>query len=143
MLLNPRNSMEAYCQKKLKLNIDNTRARYFFCRDGICSGVGIFDTQKCFCGTDMCISGHVFFNNDLVSADNGFVKETATFIIHDDLSVMPNDLVRSLDFLQRNGINDIADIERKTILISKNEVGRFSMNFLDFYIITMNILCFV
>jgi hypothetical protein len=83
------------------------------------------------------------FPSDLISIDNGFVKEMATFIIQDDLSVMPNDLVRSLDFLQRNGINDIADIERKTILISKNEVGRFSMNFLDFYIITMNILCFV
>jgi hypothetical protein len=34
---------------------------------------------------------------------------------------MPNDLVKGLGLLQMNGINDIADIERKTLLISKKE----------------------
>jgi hypothetical protein len=52
---------------------------------------------------------------------NGFVKESATFIIHDDLTVMPNDLGTSLCLLQKRGINDITDIEKKTILIGKKE----------------------
>jgi len=52
---------------------------------------------------------------------NNFVIETATFIIHDDLRVIPNDLVKSLSLLQMNGINDIVDIERKMLLMSKKE----------------------
>jgi hypothetical protein len=52
---------------------------------------------------------------------NGFVKESVTFIIHDDLTVIPNDLGTSLCLLQKQGISNIADIEKKTILISKKE----------------------
>jgi hypothetical protein len=44
---------------------------------------------------------------------NGFVKKSATFIIQDDLAMMPNDLGTSLCLLQKRGINDITDIEKK------------------------------
>ncbi|WJX76559.1 hypothetical protein P8452_59965 [Trifolium repens] len=119
MLLKPRNSMEGYCQK-LKLNINDTLFSYYISGTTKCSNcVSIFPNQKCLCGELMNV-GPVF-PSDLISIDNGFVKEMATFIIQDDLSVMPNDLVKSLGLLRMNGINDIADIERKTLLISKME----------------------
>lgn len=52
MLLNPRNSMEDYCQK-LKLNIDDTPVQYFVCGNWDCrrkdSGcrLSIFRNKKC------------------------------------------------------------------------------------------------
>ncbi|PNX90985.1 hypothetical protein L195_g047114, partial [Trifolium pratense] len=64
----------------------------------------------------------VVHTSNLILVENGFVNEIATFIILDDLSVLPNDLGKSLCLLQINGINDIADIERKTLLISNKEV---------------------
>jgi hypothetical protein len=115
MLLKPRNSMEGSCWK-LKLNIDDTPIQYFICEGWIMNCVSIFRNQKCLCGK-YCNRGVNFPG----SFDNGFVKDMASFIIHDDLSVMPNDLVKGLGLLQMYGINDIADIERKTLLISKKE----------------------
>ncbi|CAJ2670653.1 unnamed protein product [Trifolium pratense] len=121
MLLKPRNSMEGYCNQ-LKLEIDDTPMQYFWCKNWnlccISSNVSTFRNQKCKCGSNTMA---VHYSN-LISVENGFVNETATFIIQDDLSVLPNDLGKSLCLLQNNGIDDIADIERKTLLISKKEV---------------------
>jgi hypothetical protein len=83
--------------------------------------VSTLRNTKCHCGNFFKHRAAVppsFF----ISVENGFVKETATFIIQEDLCVMPNDLGKSLSLLQMNGINDIADIERKTLLISKKDV---------------------
>ncbi|WJX82026.1 hypothetical protein P8452_64844 [Trifolium repens] len=128
MLLKPRNSMEGYCQQ-LKLNIDDTPIQYFGCENwedcvGYKTGsnVSTLRNQKCHCGKLMNVGIGFTPSNSLSSSENGFVKETATFIIQDDLCVMPNDLGKSLCLLQMNGINDIADIERKTLIISKKEV---------------------
>ncbi|GAU50825.1 hypothetical protein TSUD_177640 [Trifolium subterraneum] len=79
-----------------------------------CSGVSIFRNQKCHCGNVLKTDGLMIHYND-------FVKESATFILQDDLNVMPNDLGTSLSLLQKRGINNIADIEKKTILIGKKE----------------------
>jgi hypothetical protein len=114
MLLKPRNPMDIY-NGQLKLNIDDTPTLVFLCENSLCrSCVSIFRNQKCKCGKLLKIESHM---NDY----NGFVKESATFIIHDDLTVMPNDLGTSLCLLQKRGINDITDIEKKTILIGKKE----------------------
>ncbi|KEH23086.1 uncharacterized protein [Medicago truncatula] len=126
MLLNPRNSMEAYCQQ-LKLNIDDTPAQYFTCKDwqscrGFINGsrVTTYRNQKCICGRLLNKAASV--KTDLTPVANGFVKETATFIIRDDLCVIPNDLGTSLHLLQTHGLNDIADVEKKTLVINKKEV---------------------
>jgi hypothetical protein len=59
MLLKPRNSMEAYCQK-MKLNIDNTEPmQHFVCGKWECvrkesgSRLSLFKNQKCSCGNVM------------------------------------------------------------------------------------------
>ena len=95
MLLKPRNFMEGNCQK-LKLNIDDTPVQYFSCANWRCRNcVSIFRNQRCPCG--MCCNVEV---PCLTSSDNGFVKDMSTFIIHDDLSLMPNDLVKGLGFAE-------------------------------------------
>lgn len=94
MLLQPRSSMEAYCQK-LKLNIDDTEPlQHFVCENWDCvrkqSGacLSIFRNQKCSCGKVMNLV--MFPPKKNLNLGNGFAKETATFIISDDLTVMPN-----------------------------------------------------
>ncbi|GAU50821.1 hypothetical protein TSUD_177600 [Trifolium subterraneum] len=108
MLLRPRNSMDCYC-RKLKLNIDETECLpYFLCEDNTCR----VDNRKC--------------------VEDGFVKETMTFIISDDLFVMPNLLGTSINLLQKLGVNDINTFDKQTVidllklsLISKTPLSDF------------------
>ncbi|WJX82024.1 hypothetical protein P8452_64837 [Trifolium repens] len=92
MLLQPRNSMEAYFEK-MKLNIDETESLPFF-----------------ICEDDNCKRENGYY------VKNGFVKETSTFIISDDLCVMPNLLGTSLDLLQKLEIKDINAIHKQTVI---------------------------
>ncbi|XP_045793443.1 uncharacterized protein LOC123888424 [Trifolium pratense] len=121
MLLRPRNSMDCYC-RKLKLNIDGTECLpFFFCKDRTCkvnnSCASIFRNQKCICGKLL----NVFHPPNLTTED-GFVKETMTFIVSDDLFVMPNLLGTSINLLQKLGVNDINTFDKQTVIISKKEV---------------------
>jgi hypothetical protein len=59
---------------------------------------------------------------DLFSiGENRFVKETATFIISDDLYVMPNVIGTSVHLLQSLGVRNIQAIQERTLLITRNE----------------------
>jgi len=124
MLLHPRSSMESYYQH-LRLNIDDTHpTKYFLCEDLECSRktsgslLSIFSNQRCSCGKPM----NRIVSPENIAPENGFVKETATFIICDDLSVLPNILVTSVNLLQKLGIKDMDAIEEQTVDISKREV---------------------
>jgi hypothetical protein len=123
MLLQPRNSMEFYFQQ-MKLNIDDTPMEYFFCSDWECtrreSGNLLITmrNQKCYCGRVL--------DKDVppehLSLGNGFVEETATFIISDDLFVMPNVLATVVHLHQKLGIDMNDAIVEQTVEISKKEV---------------------
>ncbi|WJX82036.1 hypothetical protein P8452_64847 [Trifolium repens] len=122
MLLRPRNSMDGYC-RKLKLNIDETECLpYFFCEDNTCkvnnrNCVGFFRNQKCICGKLLNAIRPL-----TLTTEDGFVKETMTFIISDDLFVMPNLLGTSINLLQKLGVNDINTFDKQTVIIGKKEV---------------------
>ncbi|WJX26794.1 hypothetical protein P8452_15672 [Trifolium repens] len=124
MLLNPRNSMEGYC-RKLRLNIDDTEPlKYFYCENLECNSsvkegknrLSLFRNQKCGCG-NLLISGAGRW-----SLENGFAKENATFIISDDLYVMPNVFGTVVYLHQKHKITSIEAIVEKTVEISKKEV---------------------
>jgi hypothetical protein len=55
--------------------------------------------------------------------ESGFVKETASFIISDDLYVMPNVFGTVIRLLQKQEITDIGDFVEQTVDISKKEVS--------------------
>ncbi|RHN46346.1 hypothetical protein MtrunA17_Chr7g0241261 [Medicago truncatula] len=130
MLLKPRNSMQPYCWK-LKLNINTTEPLncYFFCEDNSCkienrTCVSLFRNQTCICGK-------LFKKEKLMKysiREPGFVKETSTFIVSDDLYVMPNEVGTSLDLLQKLGVNNIDAIVvdlLKLSLVSKTPLTNF------------------
>jgi hypothetical protein len=123
MLLNPRNSMEGYC-RKLRLNIDDTEPlKYFYCENLECNSsvkegknrLSLFRNQKCGCGK-VLISAAVRW-----SLENGFAKENSTFIISDDLYVMPNVFGTVVYLHQKHKITSIEAIVEKTVEISKKE----------------------
>jgi hypothetical protein len=62
--------------------------------------------------------------------EDGFVKETMTFIISDDLFVMPNLLGTSINLLQKLGVNDINTYDKQAEIIGKKEAC-----FLTFFVI--------
>jgi hypothetical protein len=65
-----------------------------------------------------------------LTTEDGFVKETMTFIISDDLFVMPNLLGTSINLLNKLGVNDINTFEKQTVIIGKKEAC-----FLTFFVI--------
>ncbi|KAK7294627.1 hypothetical protein RJT34_17516 [Clitoria ternatea] len=127
MLLQPKNSMEAYCQN-LKLNIDDTEpTTYFACANWHCNRVetrsllSTFRNQRCHCGKIM--NEVMDPQNQTPAIPNGFVMETATLIICDDLSVLPNAVVTNVDLLRTLGVEDIAVLEEQVLHISKKEIN--------------------
>ncbi|KAK2414533.1 hypothetical protein QL285_037116 [Trifolium repens] len=121
MLLSPTNSMESW--QNIKLNIDDTSPlkSYFLCKKEHCSVenrvcVSYFRNQKCKCGK--------LLNREKPRnlKKYGFFNDTSTFIVSDDLFVMPNLIGTSLNLLQKHGINDLDTIDKQTINISKKEV---------------------
>lgn len=52
----------------------------------------------------------------------GFVKEGATFVITDDLIVMPNSEFTGLSMLQNSGIKNTSSITEMTINLTKEKV---------------------
>ncbi|RHN45995.1 hypothetical protein MtrunA17_Chr7g0237451 [Medicago truncatula] len=122
MLLRPRNSMESYCQK-MKLNIDDTEPmKHFICGNWDCvrkergNLLSIFRNQMCSCGRVM---DKVFSpppQLESLRLGSGLVKETAAFIISDDLCVMPNDFGTVIQLLQKLEISDIDAITEQTVI---------------------------
>jgi hypothetical protein len=109
--------------QNIKLNIDDTSPlkSYFLCKKEHCSVenrvcVSYFRNQKCKCGK--------LLNREKPRnlKKYGFFNDTSTFIVSDDLFVMPNLIGTSLNLLQKHGINDLGAIDKQTINISKKEV---------------------
>jgi len=72
----------------------------------------------------------------------GFVKETAAFIISDDLYVMPNVFGTVMQLLQKLDISDIGAITELTVDISKKEAC-FLMQLASKLLSTQLIICFL
>ncbi|KAI9116037.1 hypothetical protein K1719_012967 [Acacia pycnantha] len=123
MLLQPRSSMERFNQR-LKLNIDDTEpTKFYACEMSDCRGefsvlVSTFNNIKCKCGKNLI---HDVLD-ERISADytgEGYVEE-ASFVVYDDLRVMPLNLTSNLCLLKSLRSKD--KIEDFTVNIDLKEV---------------------
>ncbi|KAL3845130.1 hypothetical protein ACJIZ3_002533 [Penstemon smallii] len=99
MLLNPNNPFEGDLQK-LKINIDDTPpTKYFICQNWNCTWDNLGNVSvNMYHGTGKCVCGHSmnreirFLSTDSnqVGAAGAFTSEAASFIITDDLRIVPN-----------------------------------------------------
>ncbi|XP_027352208.1 uncharacterized protein LOC113863032 isoform X2 [Abrus precatorius] len=144
MLLQPRNSMEAYCQQ-LRLNIDDTDPTKFFLCENLecnrkCKGlVSLFRNQRCSCGKLM----NTVLTPKNIILEKGFVKETATFIVSDDLYITPNVFGASVNLFQKLGIEYMETVEEQIVDITKKEVSFLAFSsFLLFLSFVVDLLKF-
>ncbi|CAL0302654.1 unnamed protein product [Lupinus luteus] len=124
MLVHPRNSSEDYCQS-IKLNIDDTeKTKYFICEDWECSRkesgglLSLFKNKRCKCGKLM--------NREILPRNSsncvGFVKDKFTFIIFDDLKVIPDNVHSSVTQPKNFGIEKLKAIKVVTVNVTQKEI---------------------
>lgn len=104
--------------------------------------MSIFRNQKCSCGKVMNLV--MFPPKEFLSLGNGFAKETATFIISDDLTVMPNVFGTVIPLLQKLEITNIGAIVEESVEISKQEAYSITLilyiiNLFSWLIFSLNI----
>ncbi|CAK8541732.1 unnamed protein product [Lathyrus sativus] len=121
MLLQPINSSQDYCNS-LKLNIDDTPpSTYFLCTivDDGCCGNGLYTSSDSNCAGGNPLTHSVFPKH----FHNGFVTSSASFVITDDLIVMPNSKhVTSFGLLQNCGIKTTSSLKETTFEVTKEKV---------------------
>jgi len=125
MLLQPINSAEDYCNA-LKINIDdNQPTKYFTCwnfgggsyHDMITSTDKDKDKHKCQCGRSFILP--VF----LKPLPQGFVNGVATYVITDDLIVMPNCIdYTSFGLFKEFGIKNPSSVKEVVLNVTKEKV---------------------
>ncbi|QCD96656.1 hypothetical protein DEO72_LG6g1363 [Vigna unguiculata] len=122
IILRPKNSLERYCMN-LKLKIDDTEpAEYFVCNNLLSCRfhdpvlISMFKNRRCRCGKmlDKPISPSTSYD--------GFVKDSATFIITDDLTVEPNSLNAFFDMFKNCGIESMSSVNEMMVTITKTQV---------------------
>ncbi|KAK7395225.1 hypothetical protein VNO78_15773 [Psophocarpus tetragonolobus] len=57
----------------------------------------------------------------------GFVKGSQTFIITDDLIVMPSSLCSTFDMLQKYGIKTLSSVQKVTVNVTKEKIFAFTV----------------
>ncbi|KAL6554100.1 hypothetical protein OROMI_019773 [Orobanche minor] len=139
MLLNPRKSFRNECCR-LKLNVDDTQpTKAFTCADKDCifrrtPNIGLyFDTYKCDCGKSALnkyVGGRLkkYDNEGCVLGDDEgddavvFTERAASFIISDDLQMLPSETGYAVRILTSLGITSTDGTELRNVTFGSNKV---------------------
>ncbi|XP_045797715.1 uncharacterized protein LOC123891888 [Trifolium pratense] len=123
-LLPSNNSSEDYC-RTLKINIDDTQPTKYF----MCSKFNDYNyryhhylttgTNKLYCSCGNRLNRSV----SLAQLCNGFVKDAATFIVTDNLTVLPHSMDHTLFGLINNlGMQSTSLVKEMTVNVTKKKV---------------------
>jgi hypothetical protein len=112
ILLQPKNSSEDYCST-IKLNIDDTQpTEYFIACYQVCPKI---ETSNC-----------RYFTTSRDKECHGFVNDVATFVITDNLNVIPNSSgYTNLALIQNSGIKSISSVKEISVNVTKEKVFFF------------------
>lgn len=134
ILLNTRNSAGNMCQN-LKINLDDIPVEYFTCEDMDCTKnsytpfFSMYKGLKCK-NCSKLLNRSACNLNDIDSGKDGvFVQPTESFVITNDLHVIPNIPASTLAILESSGSTDFGVLEEKTLKIGYAEVYLFCFNF--------------
>lgn len=127
MLLITRNSAEAHC-RNLKIDIDDTKPiQYFICEDECitkligknCAHMSTSSTVKCK-DYGRFLNRKIRFTSPSESNEGVFVTKSSSFVISDDLQVIPDNPGSTLGILESSGVKDFAVLEEKTLKLRTN-----------------------
>ncbi|XP_073157432.1 uncharacterized protein [Henckelia pumila] len=123
MLLDPRNSSEIQCSR-LKLQIyDIDPMQCFVCRNGTCASM--HHRVKCVCLNPNSSSTTMkrFIEIEHRSGDKGvFTVQTASFLLTDNLMVLPDSPISLLWLFKLYGIEDTNVLEERTLIVGLKEI---------------------
>ncbi|XP_043695312.1 uncharacterized protein LOC122645953 isoform X3 [Telopea speciosissima] len=133
MLLHPMNPFETQC-RRLKVNIDDTKSKYYICANLIkCLrhwSIGYYSTFKnATCGN--CrkkMDKDIYMEKEDMAAnpsqgDGGvFVYGLTKFMVTDDLQVEPMSPAATLTLLHKLGIKDMSSLQETTLSIGSEEI---------------------
>ncbi|KAK1398302.1 hypothetical protein POM88_008165 [Heracleum sosnowskyi] len=111
MLLNTRNLAESEC-RNLKINIDDIKpVEYYICEDFNCSAYLSFyrnvPCKKCSKFLNLKTNYSRMTAKIVGGQEGGFVSSTASFVITDDLCVIPNTPETTFAILYNSGFTDL------------------------------------
>ncbi|KAI7997883.1 hypothetical protein LOK49_LG10G02097 [Camellia lanceoleosa] len=125
ILLHPRTLCEIIC-RGLKVNIDDTKpTKYFICSDSACKYklLSNYVNTKCKCGKllnrEIYVSGS---GSNANATDEVFVKQSAAYIVSDNLQVMVSTPLALVEFLGNVGINDINSLKEKVVKVGSEQI---------------------
>ncbi|XP_071740900.1 uncharacterized protein [Rutidosis leptorrhynchoides] len=125
-ILNPRSPSYDLC-RKLKVNIDDTESKkYFVCQSSYCIQYNTKFSNVCNARCDTCgakINREIPFK-DIDTCDGGgvFVSDVSTFIVTDDLRVMPYTPGCCIQLLIDLEVTDSSHIEEKTVDLGYQQI---------------------
>lgn len=121
MLLQTRNSAEVQCQN-LKIKIDDMKPIQYFICEGFSNESSPYLST---CNTAKCKKCYLPFRREIhfdAIGEGVFVPKTLSFVISDDLHVIPNNPTSTLGILESSGIKDFAALEENTFKLGSNDV---------------------
>ncbi|KAL7128772.1 hypothetical protein ABFS83_13G016700 [Erythranthe nasuta] len=124
MLLDPRSSFEPEC-RKLKLDIhEAVPTKYFLCENVRCcySQTSMYGHSACGCGKTLKREVDVVKDSQTDNSNGVFTINTASFLIADDLRMVPNVAVSIMETLRNIGITNTDDAELTSATFGLNEI---------------------
>ncbi|XP_061336654.1 uncharacterized protein LOC133283756 [Gastrolobium bilobum] len=126
MLLHPRNPCEALCLK-LFFNVDDTEPTTELLVCDSCNKFTTFPNLDCICGKPITYQPHNLDSegqgNSAEAKGGVFLQENgSTFMVFDDLKIVPSSLVTSLEVLLQLGYSDLTQLEEVTHNLGKQEI---------------------
>lgn len=124
MLLHPQNAYEEKLQELL-VTVEDTEIYYYLCPGENHGFSTVRNTLCCECGREM--NQKITKRKKNVARDVGdgvFVQGLLSYLITDDLLVLPASAMASLDLLKRHGISDKTSLEERNVKVGRKEVLR-------------------
>ncbi|XAR68866.1 hypothetical protein NMG60_11000270 [Bertholletia excelsa] len=122
MLLRPRNPCENYCSL-LKVNVDDTKPKYFICPEEYCLGkLSYYANGRCSCGKTTNRELSIDCGSSAGSRDGVFLWGPTAYIVHDDLKVTTRTPAAMLKLLSDLGITNINCIRERVLNVGLKKI---------------------
>ncbi|XP_042494519.1 uncharacterized protein LOC122073891 isoform X1 [Macadamia integrifolia] len=125
MLLDPRNNRSETQCRRLELNINDTKPKYYICSNWN-SCRRSYNSQYSTCKNVRCNCGNMMDKEICFEIEDGgvFVCGMTKFMVTDDLQVEPMSPATSLTLLHKLGIKDMSSLQETTLSIGSEEALR-------------------
>ncbi|XAR68864.1 hypothetical protein NMG60_11000268 [Bertholletia excelsa] len=121
-----RSKIVVSCSRLLKVNVDDTKPKYFICPNAKCNGNftrwSYYADTRCSCGKTTNRELSLDCGSSVGSGDGVFLWASTVYIVHDDLKVTTRTPVAMVELLSGLGITNVNRIEERVLNVGLKEV---------------------